>query len=333
MHIHTHPHRLPHYLRYLQVKRAIRAFLESEGYLELDVPVLSPALIPESCLEVFETEFTYLDHREKLYLTPSPELFIKRLLAGGISDCYYLGKSFRNSEPTSPKHAPEFTMLEVYKVGKQYRFMADTVLRMLAHLARTLYEKEKIIYNGASVSFDRWEEMTTAEAFETYAQIHPSEFLDKKAFLKRAKEKGYRIDGFGYEEVWSQIYAAEIEPHLGTNGYPTILYDYPICFAPLSQPNPDGKTAQRFEFYIGGVELGNCYTELIDASLQDERLREELSIRRAFGKIEHPYDAGFIEAVRAGMPPSTGIAIGVERLAMVLLGLENISDCALVSIT
>lgn len=332
MKITTSIQNLEAYKKYVQVVKTIEGFLDSRGYLKLDLPVLSPALIPESYLEVFETEFQYMDQREKLYLTPSPELFIKRLLVEGVGDCYYLGKSFRNSEPNSPKHVPEFTMLEMYKVGRDYKFMAQEVLSMIRSISQVLYGKNEIVYAGKTVSLESWEEFTIAEVFEKYAGIVPDVLFDTKKFLEAAEKKGYVTQGFSYEDLWSQIYTQEIEPHLGTNGKPTVLFDYPVVFAALSTPNKDGLTAQRFEFYIEGVELGNCYSELTDAELQDTRLRDEYEARKKSGKIDHPVDTGFVEALRKGMPSSTGIAIGVDRLGMVMTDTQNIDDLKLLTI-
>jgi len=332
MKIHTTIKNREAYAQYLQVLRGVESFLLTHRYLKLDLPVLSPALIPEGYLEVFETEFRYMDRREKLYLTPSPELFIKRLLVAGVGDCYYLGKSFRNSEPNSPKHLPEFTMLEMYKVGKDYRYMAQEVLAMLQHLSRTIHGTDQIMFQGHKVSLASWEAMTIAEAFERYSAISTEELFDTEKFIKKAYQKGYVTEGFSYEDLWSQIYAQEIEPHLGMNGKPTILFDYPVTFAALSTPNPDGRTAQRFEFYIGGVELGNCYSELTDPELQATRLRDEYELRKKSGKIDHPIDTGFVDALREGLPESTGIAIGVDRLGMVMTDAPDIDSMKLLTI-
>jgi len=333
MKIQTHGDNLSTYTKYIALIQAIHEYLQTNGYLQLDLPVLSPALIPEGYLEVFETEFRYMNRKEKLYLTPSPELFIKRLLAEGVGDCYYLGKSFRNSEPNSPKHLPEFTMLEMYKVRENYRYMAQVVRKMLEFTAKKIHGKDSITYNGKKIDLTRWEELTVAEAFEKYSGVSTEELFDTNKFLKKAEEKGYRTEGFTYEDLWSQMYTQEIEPYLGTDGHPTMLFDYPVCFAALSTPNTDGKTAQRFEFYIEGVELGNCYSELTDADLQDKRLADEYEERKKSGKIDHPIDKGFVDALRKGLPVSTGIAIGVERVGMVMLDLVSIEDLKLITIS
>jgi EF-P lysine aminoacylase GenX len=324
MKIKTAIENLDNYKKYLHIQQAIEEFLQKKGYLKIDLPVMSPALVPESYLEVFEMEFKYLDKKRKLYLTPSPEIFLKRILAYGKINCFYLGKSFRNSEPSSDLHSPEFTMLEFYRIGVDYLDLADEVLEMLQSI-------NKKLKNGSnSFNLSRWEKITVAQAFEKYAQISEEELFDHQLFIEKAKKKGYQTNGFSYEDVWSQIYSQEIEPHLGKSGYPTLIYDYPKEFAALAKLNSDGKTAQRFEFYIDGVELGDCYTELTDWQEQEKRFKTEQQQRINDKKIIHPVDNGFIEALKYGLEPCAGIAVGVERLAMVILGLSSINELKLI---
>jgi elongation factor P--(R)-beta-lysine ligase len=319
MKIQTKVNNLKNYKIYLQVERAVNEFLEENNYLKIDLPVLSPALIPESYLKVFETQFNYLDTNEKLYLTPSPELFLKRLLAYGIGNCYYLGKSFRNNDPPSSLHSFEFTMLEFYKIGTDYMGIADEVLKMLR------YVDKKVKNINKKLKFDKWEKITVAKAFEKYAGITERELFDHKLFIKKAKAKNYRVEGFSYEDLWSQIYSQEIEPNLGKNGYPTLIYDYPKEFAALAKLNKDGKTTQRFEFYINGIELGDCYTELTDWREQESRFKKEV-------EIIHPIDKGYIEALKYGLRDCSGIAIGMERLGMIFTDVSSIEDIKLISI-
>jgi elongation factor P--beta-lysine ligase len=412
------------YITYTKVIKSIETYLDKNHFLKLDLPVMLPSLIPESYLEVFETEYRYMDTRQKLYLTPSPELLIKRLLVDGIGDCYYLGKSYRNSEPASSKHLGEFTMLELYKVGADYMDISEVVLELIQGIAKACHpewnegskdgmlrqaqhDQYKITYQGTQINLSRWEKMTVAEAFQKYAEITEAELFDHVMFREAAKRKGYAVEipntkyqipnktqvsksnvpvggqipnnlsidpvlrqaqhdsgddkqgvvevqrrdpdrslprttirgeddskggYFTYEELWSQIYSNEVEPHLGKKGYPTLLYDYPVEFAALSKPNPDGKTAQRFEFYIAGIELGNCYSELTEWPLQEERLRKEQQERAKSGKISHPTDWGFIESLKKGLPECSGIAIGVDRLAMIFANVDSIEKLKLVSL-
>lgn len=331
MKIQTNIQNLNNYKIYLQIEQAVNEFLQKKGYLKLDLPVLSPVLIPESYLEIFETEFFYFDKKDKLYLTPSPELYIKRLIAYGVGDCYYLGKSFRNSEPNSSFHSFEFTMLEFYKVNASYMDMADEVLEMLNYIQMKI-QNSKLNFGIKNLKFNKWEKLTVAEAFKKYAGISEKELFDKQLFLKKAEKKGYQVKGFSYEELWSQIYVQEIEPRLGKNGRPTLIYDYPKEFAALAKLNSDKKTAQRFEFYIEGVELGDCYTELTDWQEQQMRFKEEGKKRKKMGRIIHPIDKGFIDALKYGLPSCAGIAIGFDRLVMVFLGENSINSFKLITI-
>lgn len=352
MQIQTQISHLGTYEKYQKVLDAVENHLKSSGFLKVDLPVLLPTLIPESYLEVFETEYRYFDNRKKLYLAPSPELLLKRLLVDGIGDCYYLGKAFRNSEPASSRHLGEFTMLEMYKVGANYMDLADVVLGLL----RAIYfynpqsadaanmNSQTIEYQGIQVNLSRWEKLSITDAFARYASINSDTLFDHEKFIHQAQAKGYQVmkeeqnsdekaTMFPYEDLWSQIYTNEIEPHLGMYGYPTLIYDYPVEFAALAKPNTDGKTAQRFEFYIAGLELGNCYGELNDWRLQEIRLQSEQKERETSGKIQHIPDWGFINALKRGLPDCSGIAIGVERLAMIFSDVPSIADLQLVTIT
>lgn len=350
MGIQANIHHLPTYKKYQKVTVLLEEHLQSGGFLKVDLPVLLPALIPESYLEIFETEYRFLDKRQKLYLTPSPELLLKRLLVDGIGDCYYLGKAFRNSEPASSKHLGEFTMLEMYKVGATYLDMADIVLKMLQTVQSKMQKGERkntnsmmIEYQGVNVDLSKWERMTVAEAFLRYAGVEQEILFDHEKFIAHAKKKGYQTEKtepsgefakehFSYEELWSQMYTNEIEQHLGMNGFPTLLFDYPVEFASLSKPNTHGRTAQRFEFYIAGVELGNCYGELNDWKLQQSRLQFELQEREKSGKISHVPDWGFVDALKKGLPDSAGIAIGIERLGMIFTNTKSIEELKLVTL-
>lgn len=332
MQIKTNIQHLENYKKYLQVIYATKEYLNKKKYLEIDLPVLSPALVPESYLEIFATEFIYCEQRENLYLTPSPELFLKRILAYGGMDCYYLGKSFRNSESFSDRHSFEFTMLEFYKTKADYFDIADELLKLMRYIALKLNKSDNIIFHGKKVSFKKWEKLKVAEAFSKYAGISEDALFNHKKFLKEAKAKGYVIDGFTFEDVFSQIYAQEVEPKLGINGYPTLLYDYPKEFAALAKLNPDKKTAQRFEFYIHGVELGDCYTELTDWKEQDGRFKNEDLSRRKSKSVDHPIDKGFIDALKHGLVDCAGIAVGFDRFAMIFANATSIHELKLIDI-
>ncbi len=329
---------MKNYKIYQQVEQAVHEFMRKKGYLKLDLPVLSPALIPESYLEVFETEFRYFDKREKLYLTPSPELFLKRLLANGVGDCYYLGKAFRNSEPNSDYHLAEYTMLEYYRVGFNYLQLADEILEMMRFITVETSRRDvstknyQIVYQGKKISFEKWEKFTVAEAFEKFAHISVKELFDNPLFMKRAEEKGYKVKGFTYQDVFSQIISQEIEPRLGKNGRPTLLYDYPKEMSSLAKLSKDGKTAKRVEFYIDGIEIGGFCEELDDWQEQNERFKKENLKRKKEKKIKHSIDKGFIEALKYGLPDCTGAGIGFERLAMIFADVKSINQLKLINV-
>lgn len=325
MEIKTTVHNLDNYKIYLAVERATHEFMERNNYLKIDLPVLSPGLIPESYLEIFETEFNYFDKKEKLYLTPSSELFLKRLLIAGIGNCYCLGRAYRNSEPNSDWHNPEFTMLEFYKLGVNYLEMASEILKLLQFISRK-------VQNNNLISFKKWEKFSVAEAFEKFASIKEKELFDEKLFFNKAKEKGYNIEKTAYEDLFSQVLATEIEPKLGVNGYPTLLYDYPRQMASLAKLNPDGLTAQRCEFYINGLEIGGFCTELNDYKEQQKRFISEEKKRKNNKMINHTIDKGFIEALKYGLPNCTGAGIGFERLVMIMANLSSIDQLKLINI-
>lgn len=332
MDIVVHPDRLDAYKTYLAIYKETEKYLEKNEYLKADLPVLSPALIPESYLEVFSSDYIYQSERTPLFLTPSPELFLKRLIAYSGGDWYYLGKAFRNSERSSDRHSFEFTMLEFYKTKATYFDIADEVLGLMRHLAISLTGTDVITYGAYKVTFDKWEKLSVAEAFNSYAGIDERDLFNRESLVEKAKSKGYVVDGFSYEDIFSQIYVQEIEPQLGIHGKPTLLYDYPKEFAALAKLNEDGKTAERFEFYIGGVELGDCYTELTDWEEQEIRFTQEQQKRKELGLSIHSVDKGFIQALQYGLTPCAGIAIGFERLAMVFANKTSIQDLKIITI-
>jgi lysyl-tRNA synthetase class 2 len=332
MKIKTSINNLENYKIYLQVEEAVNEFFKKKDYLKADLPVLSPALIPESYLEIFETKFKYFNRNEKLYLTPSPELFLKRLLVAGIGNCYYLGKAFRNSEPNSTWHLPEFTMLEFYKIGISYLQLADEVLQMLKFIANSLYKKNNISYKNKNISFTKWEKYSVTQAFIKFADVTEKELFNQKLFIKKAENKGYNIDNASYEDLFSQIIAQEIEPKLGKNGYPTLLYDYPHELSSLSKLNKNGKIAERCEFYIDGLEVGGFCTELNNYKEQEKRFSQELRKRKKNGLINHTIDKGFIETLKYGLPDCTGAGIGFDRLVMIFAGVDSINKLKLINI-
>jgi len=313
---------------FLEVKRLAGVFLRQNGFVEFDTPLLSPKLIPESYLEIFETKNLFEKKDKELYLTPSPELFLKRLILTTNRSCYFLGKSFRNNEPVEKKHNFEFTMLEFYRVNGTYFDIMEDVMKLLRFLSKKLFGKEEIKYLSKRIKLDDFEKITVAQAFKKYAGI--TKIFNHGEFFRQAKEKGYRTDGMNYTDVWSQIYGVEIEPKLGTGGLVTFIYDYPPELAAIVKINDKG-IAERFEFYIEGIELGNCGNEGVEIEEYGERFNKDIEVRKTDGLINYKPDVEFI-SVLENLPKCAGIAIGMDRLAMIFAGTNSISDLHMISI-
>lgn len=306
----------------LQTKKLVRDFLDESGFKEIDCPLLSPYLIPESYLEIFETINLFPKKHQKMYLTPSPELFLKRLITADIGNCYFLGKSFRNNEPVEKKHNFEFTMLEFYRVDGTYFEVMEDVMNLLRFLARNFFGKEEIIYNKNKIDLVTMEKITVAEAFKKYADIN--NIFDHKIFFEEAKNKGYRIDGMSYIDLWSQVYGLEVEPNLGKNNKVTFIYDYPRELAAITKINEKG-ISERFEFYIEGIELGNCGNEGVDLEEYKSRFNKDIEARKENGLINYLPDKDFISVLEK-LPKCSGIAIGIDRLAMIFANVKSITD-------
>ena len=310
----------------------IRDFFAMEGFSEIETPLMVSAPGMEPNLSPFKTTL----HDEKgnktsAYLVTSPEYPCKKMLAAGMEKIFSLGKVFRNEEPYNSlagsivAHNPEFTMLEWYRAHADYTKIMDDI----EHLVRYCYDA----VNGPmpmarGLSFNDWERLSMKEAFAKIG-LDLDQILTRDTMAKAAVLKGYAVaptDSF--DDCFFKIFLSEIEPGLGID-HPTILYDYPIQMAALSRAKPnDPRYAERFEVYAGGLEIANAFSELTDAAEQRRRLEEERELRGKLGKDQPPVDDDFIEAV-GQMPPSAGIALGVDRLVMLFAGVGTIEDVML----
>jgi lysyl-tRNA synthetase class 2 len=336
-----------------KVITAIRRFFLDQRFHEIETPCLTGSLPPESYLDVFETDLLSRTRSvTKAYLPTSPEPFLKKLLVAGVGNCFAITKSFRNTEDMSKTHNPEFTILEWYRTPADYTdIMADCedLIRFIhTYLVRTRIQNrsvsvpggagtdsrgflEALTYQGTAVDLSKpWERITVSDAFRRYAGIDDSSLLDRSLLAEHARNRGYAVtDSDSWEEIFDQIFLNEVEPKLG-RGRPTIIYDYPAELAALAKvKGPDPRWAERFEFYIEGLELGDAYSELTDWKEQEERFIGEQEERRRLGKTLHPVDTDFIDALKAGMPETGGIAVGVDRLVMLFADVTDISDTLL----
>ncbi|HKC04719.1 MAG TPA: elongation factor P--(R)-beta-lysine ligase [Patescibacteria group bacterium] len=302
--IKDNPELLEKYLVREKVIDIIRKFFKDQNFHEVQTPTLVPIPSIEPNLEVFETELrTSKGERRDGFLIMSPEFSIKKLLAAGIGNCFEIAKCFRNDEEVSKLHSPEFTMLEWYRINADYK----DIMNDFEQLFLKIVGKDKLIYQGETYDITLpWPRISVAEAFQKFA---------KKDVLEVGDEDFYKI------------FFNDIEPELAKSHKPFFIYDYPISQASLSRPkDEDPRFAERFEVFLAGVELGNCFSELTDAKEQKKRFESDLALRQAQGKTDYPIDEDLIKALETGLPPVSGIAVGVDRLIMLVVDVPNISD-------
>lgn len=330
-----HPDLLPTYVMRAHVIKAIRAFFDARDFEEVETPLLVAAPGMEPYLDVFETRLTTARGvSSRAFLTTSPEYAMKKLLVAGLPRIYQICKSFRNGEEISRGHNPEFTILEWYRAHANYTAIMDDCEQLLLQIWRAVHpdaaDDARPFLPVGTVIIDLtppWERLTVREAFMTYARMDIDVIVTDAAMRDLLAAKGYQTESqTTWEQGYHQIFLNEIEPHLG-RARPTILYEYPASMAALARRKPDDpRNAERFEFYIAGTELGNAFSELTDADEQQARLVAERDERAALGKNLYDLDHDFIAALRVGMPPSAGIAVGVDRLVMLFAGASSIQE-------
>lgn len=305
-------------LQRAKIIQMIRQFFLDRNFVETDTPELVKLPGMEPYLDVFKTKFHGLPKegreafKEDMYLITSPEYALKKLLVGGFEKIFQITKSFRNKETDSNLHNPEFTILEWYRAYASYLEIMDDV---------------EALFKFLGAKFPKWDRIKVKDAFKNYAGIGYDDFEDTEKFRAIVKKKGYKVDAAtSFDDLFFLVFMNEIEPKLGFDK-PVILYEYPASMAALSKKcEDDPKYAERFEVYINGMELCNAFTELNDPKEQELRLQEERKARQKMGKQDYPVDQSFIRALDFGMPPSGGIALGVDRLIMLLTEAKDIKD-------
>ncbi len=280
-----------------RIIQAIRRFFQDRNFLEIDTPIRIPAPAPELHIDAFATETWFLN--------TSPELCMKRLLAAGYSRIFQICKCFRAGE-RGDRHLPEFTMLEWYRAGVDYRTLMDDCEALITRVATEISLDGVVSWQGQKISLNApWERISVRDAFARYATISAAEAL--------------RTDRF------DEILACEIEPQLGME-IPVFLYDYPVEHGALARvKETDPGIAERFELYIAGLELANAFSELVDAGEQRRRFAEASRDRKRKGSPAYPIPERFLQALPR-MSPSAGIALGVDRLVMLLADKPRIDD-------
>lgn len=304
---------------------AIRLFFKGEGFCEVDTPALVPCPGLEPHLDPFEV---IARRTAPVYLPTSPEYAMKKLLASGSGDIFQVGKAFRD-EPPGGCHLPEFTMLEWYRVGAGYETVMDDCERMTAFMAEAACGGTAVTWQGARLDFTPpCERISVRDAFRRHAGLDLTfaEPLDELRRLAETAEGVATRDDDTWDDVFFKVFLRHVEPKLGL-GRPTILFDYPARMAALSRiKRDDSLVCERFELYAGGLELANAFGELTDAAEQRRRFEADNAERRRLGKSELPIDEELLDALESGLPECSGIALGVDRLIMLLTDTPDIRD-------
>ncbi len=304
---------------------AIRRFLDDEGFLEVETPILQP-IYGGAAARPFVTHHNQL--HQDLYLRISFELYLKRLLVGMYDAVYEIGRDFRN-EGVSRKHNPEFTQVEFYKAYIDYKGVMDLAERLVASVAERVTGSTRIIYQGDTLELaPPWQRMTLRDAIIQYAGVDYTAYPEADALRAAMHEAGLHP---APEATWGRLVDDMlgdcVEPNLVQ---PTFILDYPRDISPLAKGKPgDPMLVERFEFFIAGLEIGNAFTEINDPLDQEQRFLEMGRLYDADDEEAHPVDEDYLRAMRYGMPPSGGFGMGVDRLVMLMADRSNIREVLL----
>ena len=308
-----------------RVVSAIRRFMDSRGFLEVETPVLLPEA-GGAAARPFVTHYEALDR--DFYLRIATELHLKRLIVGGFDRVYEMGRVFRN-EGLSTRHNPEFTLLESYEAYADYNDVAAMVEELVSQVARELLGTTRIPNEGGDLDLSPpWRRLTVVEGLRQYAGLDLEAYWEEAALRAAVEKMGIEVTpGAGWAKLVDEMLASCVEPRLIE---PTFLMDYPAALSPLAKKKPeDPRFVERFEPFVAGIELGNAYTELNDPLEQQERFREQARRRAAGDEEAERGDEDFLRALEHGMPPTGGLGLGIDRVVMVLTGQRAIRQVIL----
>lgn len=329
---------------------AIRRFFEAHGYLEVETPVLAPALIPERSIEVFATTYRNpFEPSSRLYLTPSPELWMKRLLADGWPSIFQISKAFRNGESVGREHNPEFTILEYYTVDADYEDSFALTEELLAALSTPIAPQNDpaagnpaagnpaagnlaagSIAAGSAAGPVRAPitRLTVSEAFSRYADLDLEANLSTTGLRRALSERNMRFDDADdLEALFNRLFVHLIEPELRAFSA-VALFDYPHEIPTTAKRKAGTPWSERWELYLDGIEVANCYSEETEAEEVDWFFEQEAQQKQA-ALEPHSIDHGYRRMFRGEFPRCSGVALGVDRLVQVLLGVGSIEGVIL----
>ena len=308
-----------------KVIKAIREYLDSQGFLEVDTPMLN-TIAGGAAARPFITHHNALDI--DMYLRIATELHLKRLIVGGLERVYEMGRQFRN-EGMDIKHNPEFTTIEIYQAYADYNDVMDLTENIIRHAARESCGTEQITYQGVEIDLSHFERLTMIDSIKKYADVDFNEIKSDEEAQAVAKAKGLEVDPVKNTrgDIIALFFDEFVEDKLVQ---PTFITDYPVEISPLAKRKPSQpELTERFEVFITGREFGNAFSELNDPIDQRERFKAQVALRDAGDDEANMMDEDFLTALEYGMPPTGGLGIGIDRLVMLLTDSYSIRDVLL----
>lgn len=308
-----------------RVVSGIRAFLDERGFIEVETPVLQP-LYGGAAARPFVTHHNTYD--QDLYLRISDELYLKRLIVGGLDRVYEIGHNFRN-EGVSRKHSPEFTMMECYQAYADYRDMMDLTEQLVQFVAQRVLGTTTVVYQEQTLDFSgSWPRISLGDAIKEKTGIDILEAKDLASLREATRKAGHHVsDAPTWGVLVDDLFSEHVEPHLIQ---PTFITDHPVDLSPLAKRSSvDPRLVERFEPYVAGMELGNAFSELNDPGDQRARFEDQAKASAAGDEEAHPVDENYLLAMEHGMPPTGGLGIGVDRLVMVIGNAAQIRETVL----
>ncbi len=308
-----------------RILKEIRAYLDNRGYLEVDTPTLLPLEIGADA-RPFKTHHNALDL--DMYMRIETELFLKRLIVGGMDKVYEVGRIFRN-EGMDAFHNPEFTTIEMYEAYSDYFDMMDMIEDLYKTVTKNVCGTLDITYQGTEIHMGEWTRMTMAEAVKKYAGVDYNDWATDEDARAAAKSLGVELEHENASKGWVliELFDEFVEHNLIQ---PTVIYDYPVENSPLAKRKPSNPAfTERFEYFICGHEYGNAFSELNDPIDQKQRMVKQVEAKRAKGNNDAQVDEDFINALEYGMPPTGGLGMGLDRFVMLLTDSSTIRDVIL----